>query len=146
MTRTLPFHTLLAALAFIQPCFNLLAQGDLTPQESAQKFGTLMRYVSQVYVDSVDIETLTEQAIVNMLEDLDPHSVYFSADELKEADEPLNGNFEGIGVQFNIFKDTIMVVSPISGVLLKNSASDPETGLWRLMAKMRPALASPTEM
>ena len=115
MTRTLPFHALLAALAFIQPCFNLLAQGDLTPQESAQKFGTLMRYVSQVYVDSVDIETLTEQAIVNMLEDLDPHSVYFSADELKEADEPLNGNFEGIGVQFNIFKDTIMVVSPISG-------------------------------
>ncbi|MEE2919436.1 MAG: S41 family peptidase [Bacteroidota bacterium] len=115
MTRTLPFHTLLAALALIQPCFNLLAQGDLTPQESAQKFGTLMRYVSQVYVDSVDIETLTEQAIVNMLEDLDPHSVYFSADELKEADEPLNGNFEGIGVQFNIFKDTIMVVSPISG-------------------------------
>ena len=50
-----------------------------------------------------------------MLEDLDPHSVYFSAEELKQADEPLNGNFEGIGVQFNIFKDTIMVVSPISG-------------------------------
>ena len=74
-----------------------------------------MRYVNQLYVDSVDVETLTEQAIVNMLEDLDPHSVYFSADELKEADEPLNGNFEGIGVQFNIFKDTIMVVSPISG-------------------------------
>ena len=49
-----------------------------------------------------------------MLEDLDPHSVYFSAEELKQADEPLNGNFEGIGVQFNIFKDTIMVVSPIS--------------------------------
>ena len=41
--------------------------------------------------------------------------MYFSAEELKEADEPLQGNFEGIGVQFNIFKDTIMVVSPISG-------------------------------
>ena len=91
------------------------AQGDMTPQEAAQKFGTLMRYVSQLYVDSVNVEDLTELAIASMLEELDPHSVYFSAEELQEADEPLNGNFEGIGVQFNIFKDTIMVVSPISG-------------------------------
>ena len=88
---------------------------DMTPQEAAQKFGTLMRYIGQLYVDSVNVQALTEQAIVKMLEDLDPHSVYFSAEELKQADEPLNGNFEGIGVQFNIFKDTIMVVSPISG-------------------------------
>lgn len=87
----------------------------MSAQEAAQKFGTLMRYVDQLYVDSVSVQDLTELAIVKMLEDLDPHSVYFSAEELKEADEPLNGNFEGIGVQFNIFKDTIMVVSPISG-------------------------------
>ena len=115
MTRTAPLFLLIASIALGIPQFNARAQGELTPQEAAQKFGTLMRYVNQLYVDSVDVETLTEQAIVNMLEDLDPHSVYFSADELKEADEPLNGNFEGIGVQFNIFKDTIMVVSPISG-------------------------------
>ena len=94
---------------------GLTAQEDMTPQEAAQKFGTLMRYIGQLYVDSVSVEELTERAIVTMLEDLDPHSVYFSPEELKEADEPLNGNFEGIGVQFNIFKDTIMVVSPISG-------------------------------
>ena len=92
-----------------------LSQDDMTPQEAAQKFGTLMRYIGQLYVDSVSVEDLTERAMVKMLEDLDPHSVYFSAEELKEADEPLNGNFDGIGVQFNIFKDTIMVVSPISG-------------------------------
>lgn len=92
-----------------------MSQDDMTPQEAAQKFGTLMRYIGQLYVDSVSVEDLTEQAMVKMLEDLDPHSVYFSAEELKEADEPLNGNFDGIGVQFNIFKDTIMVVSPISG-------------------------------
>ena len=91
-----------------------LSQDDMTPQEAAQKFGTLMRYIGQLYVDSVSVEDLTERAMVKMLEDLDPHSVYFSAEELKEADEPLNGNFDGIGVQFNIFKDTIMVVS-ISG-------------------------------
>ena len=115
MTRNAPSFLLLATLALLLPQFNTLAQGDLTPQEAAQKFETLMRYVNQLYVDSVDVEALTEKAIVNMLEDLDPHSVYFSADELKEADEPLNGNFEGIEVQFNIFRDTIMVVSPISG-------------------------------
>lgn len=92
-----------------------MSQDDMTPQEAAQKFGTLMRYIGQLYVDSVSVEDLTERAMVKMLEDLDPHSVYFSAEELKEADEPLNGNFDGIGVQFNIFKDTIMVVSPISG-------------------------------
>ena len=92
-----------------------LSQDDMSPQEAAQKFGTLMRYIGQLYVDSVSVEDLTERAMVKMLEDLDPHSVYFSAEELKEADEPLNGNFDGIGVQFNIFKDTIMVVSPISG-------------------------------
>ena len=115
MTRNAPSFLLLAILALLFPHSDTLAQGNLSPQEAAQKFGTLMRYVNQLYVDSVDVEALTEQAIVNMLEDLDPHSVYFSADELKEADEPLNGNFEGIGVQFNIFRDTIMVVSPISG-------------------------------
>ena len=107
---------LMLPLGFL--CINPLsakAQDGMSPQEAAQKFGTLLRYVDQLYVDSVNVEQLTEKAIVKMLEDLDPHSVYFSPEELKEADEPLNGNFEGIGVQFNIFKDTIMVVSPISG-------------------------------
>ena len=115
-TSRLPVWALLLALlvpASSQAQTN--ASDDMTPQEAAQKFGTLMRYIGQLYVDSVNVQALTEQAIVKMLEDLDPHSVYFSAEELKQADEPLNGNFEGIGVQFNIFKDTIMVVSPISG-------------------------------
>lgn len=112
--RTLLFFpTLLTCLTLLP--FTSQGQGDMSAQEAAQKFGTLMRYVDQLYVDSVSVQDLTELAIVKMLEDLDPHSVYFSAEELKEADEPLNGNFEGIGVQFNIFKDTIMVVSPISG-------------------------------
>ena len=70
MTRNAPSFLLLATLALLFPQFNTLAQGDLTPQEAAQKFGTLMRYVNQLYVDSVDVEALTEKAIVNMLEDL----------------------------------------------------------------------------
>ena len=112
--RPLLLPLFFGGLLMLSP-LGLTAQEDMTPQEAAQKFGTLMRYIGQLYVDSVSVEELTERAIVTMLEDLDPHSVYFSPEELKAADEPLNGNFEGIGVQFNIFKDTIMVVSPISG-------------------------------
>ena len=84
-------------------------------EAQAQKFSTLLYYIDEIYVDAVDAEALVESAIVGMLEEMDPHSVYIPAEELQAADEPLNGNFEGVGIQFNIFRDTIMVVSPISG-------------------------------
>ena len=66
-------------------------------------------------MDSVDMEPLLEQAVRAMVEELDPHSEYMTAEEYKKMNEPLAGNFEGIGIQFNIIKDTIAVVSPISG-------------------------------
>ena len=91
------------------------ASAQTTAKQASSKFATLLNMLDRLYVDSVDMEVLVETAIVNMLEELDPHSVYFSADDLKEANEPLDGSFEGVGVQFNIFKDTIMVVSPIAG-------------------------------
>jgi carboxyl-terminal processing protease len=90
-------------------------EGQTQSQTQSQKFNALLYYVNQIYVEEVDSEALVEAAIIGMLEEMDPHSVYIPADELKAADEPLNGNFEGVGIQFNIFKDTIMVVSPISG-------------------------------
>src|SRR5258706_4055043 len=62
------------------------------------------------YVDSVHIDSLQEGAIEEMMSALDPHSVYLPPIELKEADEDLAGNFEGIGVEFNIFNDTVNVV------------------------------------
>lgn len=74
-----------------------------------------MNYIQQLYVDSVDGEKLTETAIVAMLEQLDPHSVYISKEELREAEEPLQGSFEGVGIQFQILRDTILVVDPIQG-------------------------------
>jgi carboxyl-terminal processing protease len=85
------------------------------PKATSEKFNTLLYYIENMYVDSVDIESLVEHAMVSMLEELDPHSVYISSDELSAANEPLNGSFEGIGIQFNILKDTIYVVTPISG-------------------------------
>jgi carboxyl-terminal processing protease len=97
---------------FTAPTF-LIAQ--TSTQAATKKFGTLLSMLERLYVDSVDTSELVEIAIVKMLEELDPHSIYFSADDLREANEPLDGSFEGVGVQFNIFKDTITVVSPIAG-------------------------------
>jgi carboxyl-terminal processing protease len=58
---------------------------------------------------------LTEKAIIEVLKNLDPHSTYISAKDVKEMNEPLNGNFEGIGVQFNLLRDSIIIVEPIGG-------------------------------
>lgn len=80
-----------------------------------EKVGGLMYFLESFYVDTFNEDKLVEHAIEAMLKDLDPHSYYLSAKELKESEEPLMGNFEGIGIQFNLFHDTIMVVSPISG-------------------------------
>ena len=83
--------------------------------EQAFKFGKVLDWINHYYVDSVDQEKLVEDAIVNMLKELDPHSVYYNKEEVNRMNEPLQGNFEGIGIQFNILKDTLFVISTISG-------------------------------
>ena len=70
--------------------------------------------VSNLYVDSVNEDKLVEDGIRGMIEKLDPHSSYLTAKEVKEANEPLQGNFEGIGVQFNMVEDTLLVVQTVS--------------------------------
>ena len=70
--------------------------------------------VSNLYVDSVDEKKLVEDAIRGMLDKLDPHSSYMTPKEVKDANEPLNGNFEGIGVQFNMIEDTLLVIQPVT--------------------------------
>ncbi len=84
-------------------------------QENSQKFGRLLRLVESYYVDSANITDLTEKAIVSMLQELDPHSVYISKDEVEKMNEPLQANFEGIGITFNILKDTLLVLSTVPG-------------------------------
>jgi carboxyl-terminal processing protease len=77
------------------------------------KFGRTLGLLDAFYVDSVDLNTLTEKAIIEVLRSLDPHSSYISAKDVKDMNEPLNGNFEGIGIQFNVLHDTIIVIDPI---------------------------------
>lgn len=79
------------------------------------KYHHLLNLLENVYVDSVDFKKLTEKAIANTLEQLDPHSVYMNEEELKEAEEMMSGEFSGIGIQFNILRDTLMVVSTVNG-------------------------------
>lgn len=78
------------------------------------KIGRTLGLVDAYYVDSVNLGSLTEKAIIEILKNLDPHSTYISAKDVKDMNEPLNGNFEGIGIQFNLLRDTIIVVEPIS--------------------------------
>lgn len=79
------------------------------------KLMEVMNKVSNYYVDSINEEAFVEKTIVQMLHELDPHSSYISADELKEMNEQLSGEFEGIGISFNILNDTIFVVGTIPG-------------------------------
>ena len=71
--------------------------------------------ITNLYVDQVDDNKLVESAIKGMLEELDPHSTYSTPEEVKRMNEPLQGNFDGIGIQFNMAEDTLFVIQPVSG-------------------------------
>ncbi|MDZ4750899.1 MAG: S41 family peptidase [Flavobacteriales bacterium] len=104
--------TLLFGLLFTSLCSTAQVKSETA---TVDKFATLLHYIERMYVDSVNAEDLTERAIISLLQELDPHSVYLSKEELQEANEPLQGSFEGIGIQFQILHDSILVVNPIEG-------------------------------
>ena len=84
-----------------------------TLNEGAFKFGRTLSLIDAWYVDTANLKSLTEKAIVEVLRSLDPHSSYISAKDVKEMNEPLIGNFDGIGIQFNVLHDTIIVIEPL---------------------------------
>ncbi|HOG05175.1 MAG TPA: S41 family peptidase [Paludibacter sp.] len=79
------------------------------------KLNNVFSAITNLYVDSVDEKKLVETAIVAALKDLDPHSSYIPKEEVEKTNEPLEGSFEGVGIQFQIFNDTILVVQTITG-------------------------------
>lgn len=79
------------------------------------KVEDLIRYIEAQYVDDVNRDELIQAAIDEILKKLDPHSTYFTAEELREANEQLEGSFDGIGVEFMVVNDTIVVVSALAG-------------------------------
>lgn len=100
------------AIPALHPVAN--AQQDNDPLTSG-KLSSLLYHIDRMYVDDVDKNKLVDAAIVSMLEELDPHSIYIPKEDLEEVNEPLKGNFEGVGIQFNIIRDTIYVVDAIPG-------------------------------
>lgn len=96
----------------------LLGGGGLKAQDvqnSTMKYGRLLRLIDSYYVDTTNVDALTEKAIVEVLRSLDPHSVYISKAEVEKMNEPLQGNFEGVGISFNVYRDTLMVVTTVAG-------------------------------
>ena len=80
-----------------------------------QKLAQVFRYLSGLYVDDVEMKPIVEGAITGMLEELDPHSAYIGAEEMKGVQESFDGEFSGIGVEFNVLRDTVIVVNTIAG-------------------------------
>lgn len=85
------------------------------PDMEARKLQIALYAVSNLYVDPTDETKLVEDAITGMLEKLDPHSTYTDPEETKELTEPLEGNFDGIGIQFNLLTDTVYVIQVVPG-------------------------------
>jgi carboxyl-terminal processing protease len=105
--------TKLFVFTFILAVFGVFAQQN--PLSTSLKFKEVIDQIERNYVDPVDTKKLTETAIVALLEKLDPHSTYIPAEEAQEAQSQINGSFVGIGIRFQIVKDTLMVVATIPG-------------------------------
>ena len=88
---------------------------SINPDETVKKYSTLLYLINNYYVDTLDVPGLTEKAIVQTLRELDPHSAYIPKKEVEKSNETLVGSFEGVGLTFQLFKDTILVVAPIPG-------------------------------
>ena len=92
---------------------TISAQRD-DEMQRIRKLHMALSAIEALYVDTVNADKVTEDAIRGMLEKLDPHSSYSTPKETKEMTEPLNGSFEGIGVQFNMADDTLLIIQPVS--------------------------------
>ena len=104
--------TLLITLFSLAP---LQAQEKKNNQTPLRKLSLAQYAIANLYVDETDENKLVESAIIGMLEELDPHSTYSNPEEVKKMNEPLQGNFDGIGIQFNMAEDTLFVIQPVAG-------------------------------
>ncbi len=97
-----------------QPVTKIVIENEEGQSSIGQgRIEELIRYIEAKYVDKIEGEDLVEEAIVALLEDLDPHSVYMTAEQVKDADEQLEGSFVGIGIEYLMLGDTIAVLEAI---------------------------------
>lgn len=107
--------TKLFVLSFFVFSLGTIFAQNSTYQLNYNKMNQLMRAINELYVDTVNFDVLVENATIEMLKELDPHSVYIPVSEVQQANEPLQGAFDGVGVTFQIIKDTINVMEVIVG-------------------------------
>ena len=105
----------LAAGILIGATFAGSDQGDSNFMKGVMKFREVMSLIDHSYVDDVNNDEMVEKAVEGMLEKLDPHTVYVSAKDVEISNSDLKKDFEGVGIEFNIFRDTIVVLAPLSG-------------------------------
>lgn len=112
-----PWRGLLCAgllmVALLRPAALPAQNSDAAPQ--LQKLVEVYRFLARYYVDEVEMAPLVEQAIKGMLDELDPHSAYLDVEQMESVAASFDGEFSGIGVEFNILRDTIIVVNTITG-------------------------------
>lgn len=94
---------------------SLFSSAQGVSQLQQRKLSNAMMAISSLYVDTINDKKLVESAIEAMLKELDPHSSYISKEEVERVNEPLEGSFEGVGIQFQLLEDTLLVVQTISG-------------------------------
>lgn len=94
---------------------NRLRDMNFSTNLSDDKLSTMLSLIQTQYVDDVQMDSIAEKVIPTLLENLDPHSVYIPAMDLAEVNEPLEGQFDGIGVTFNMMTDTVLVLNVIPG-------------------------------
>ncbi|MBQ7984035.1 MAG: PDZ domain-containing protein, partial [Bacteroidales bacterium] len=99
-------------IALLALSFGAFAQSQ--QDKTSRKMLQLMYFIDNLYVDTVDMPVITEKGMVSMLKELDPHSVYIPQKDVKKANEPLQGNIEGIGVTYQLVDDTIHVVDVVA--------------------------------
>ena len=93
-----------------------LGQYYITPNEKEEgKIDSIIRLIEVNYVDGFDVEQHEEAILKSIMKELDPHSNYFTKKEQTYSEEDMQGSFSGVGIEFNIIKDSLVVVSPISG-------------------------------
>jgi len=111
----IPFSVVLLTLGILLgfSIQKVLSSDNLT--ENLRKFQDVLVYTQKYYLEEVDTDKLVEAAINGMLNTLDPHSAYIPAKQMESVEEEFKGNFEGVGIEFQVVNDTLTVVSPITG-------------------------------
>lgn len=111
----IPFIVIVLTLGIVLGIQIQKVFSDDSLRTGIRKLNDVLTYTEKYYVEEVDTQKLVESAVNGIMDNLDPHSVYISPEQLASVEESFRGDFEGIGIEFQVVNDTLTVVSPITG-------------------------------